>query len=271
MADVAVVGSLALDRVNGGPPRPGGCPLFAGQALRAVGVEGQILTRCGDADRAFFEKALAGLGVPTTILSGRRTPGFEHAYEGEVRSTTVTALGDAWTPADAAHVDPGATWAHLAPLLRSDFPPDTVAAFAAGGRRVSLDAQGLVRVPELGPLVQDERFDPAVLGPVSVLKLSEEEAAIVAGGRRFGAEAVRALGVPEILVTRGSRGADVWVGEEVTHVPGKPVAGVEATGAGDAFVVAYVSARHGGAAPVEAARTGAAVVARMLSSRKRRR
>ena len=36
MSHVAVVGNLARDRVDGGPPQPGGCPFFAAHALRAI-------------------------------------------------------------------------------------------------------------------------------------------------------------------------------------------------------------------------------------------
>lgn len=268
MSDVAVVGNLARDRVDGGPPQPGGCPFFAAYALRAIGGSGPIVTRCADADRPLFEGPVAGLGVPVTILSSARTSGFDHVYEGETRHTTVTAIGDPWTPEDVGHVGPEATWAHVAPLLRSDFPRETLAALAERGCRVSLDAQGLVRAPRLGPLAQDAEFDPGVLESVSVLKLSEEEASIVAGGR-FDASTARSLGVSEILVTLGSHGEDVWVDGELTHLPTTAVLGVETTGAGDAFMVAYVSARADGATPVEAARAGSGLVAGMLTARKR--
>ena len=268
MSHVAVVGNLARDRVDGGPPQPGGCPFFAAYALRAFGGSGQILTRCAVADRPLFEEPVEALGVPVAILPAAHTSGFDHTYAGEIRSTTVTEIGDRWTGDDAAHLDPGVTWVHVAPLLRSDFPPAALAAFA-DGRRISLDAQGLVRAPRLGPLQQDASFDPAVLRHVSVLKLSEEEAAIVAGGT-FDASSARALSVPEILVTLGSRGEDVWVDGAVEHVPTTPVLGVETTGAGDAFMVAYASARLDGASPVDAARAGSSLVAAMLSERRRR-
>jgi sugar/nucleoside kinase (ribokinase family) len=268
MSRVAVVGNLARDRVDGGPPQPGGCPFFAAYALRTIGRPGEILTRCADSDLPLFDGPVRGLGVPVTILPGRRTSGFDHAYAGESRSTTVTELGDAWAPADATHLGPDVTMVHLAPLLRSDFPAEAIAAFAEGGRRVSLDAQGLVRRPQLGPLVQDAGFDPAALGFVSVLKLSEEEARIVAGGT-FDASTAQRLGVAEILVTLGSQGEDVWVDGDVTYVPTTPVLDVETTGAGDAFMVGYVSARNDGATPVEASRAGSSLVADMLAERKR--
>ena len=268
MAHVAVVGNLARDRVDGGAPQPGGCPFFAAYALRETGIRGEILTRCADADLGLFEVRVRDLGVPVTILPGTHTSAFDHAYDGETRTTIVTELGDPWTPDDAMHLGADVTAVHVAPLARSDFPPETIAALAQGGRRLSFDAHGLVRAPKLGHLVQDAGYDPAVLAPVSVLKLSEEEARIVAGGE-FDAKAARRLEVEEILVTLGSGGTDVWVEGRVTHVPAEQVRGVETTGSGDAFTVAYVAARHDGASPLEAARIGSAVVAEMLADRRR--
>ncbi len=88
---------------------------------------------------------------------------------------------------------------HVAPLLRSDF--DAAALERLGsGRRLLLDAQGLVRVPKTGPLTLDADFDPDVLRHVSILKVSEEEADVLAGGDR---DALADLGVPEIVLTLG--------------------------------------------------------------------
>jgi hypothetical protein len=205
MPRVAVVGNLARDRIDGGPPQPGGCPFFAALALRLLAREGQIVTRCSDRDRVLFDGPVRALGVPVAVLSAVHTAGFDHVYEDEIRTTTVTSIGDPWTPRDAVHLDPSVTWVHVAPLLRSDFPAETLAALAAGGRRLSLDAQGLVREARLGPLEQSADFDPATLAAVSVLKLSEEEARIVGSGA-FDASTAESLGVEEILVTLGSRG-----------------------------------------------------------------
>jgi sugar/nucleoside kinase (ribokinase family) len=266
-ARVAVVGNLAHDRIDGGPPRPGGAPFFAALAFRLLAREGQILTRCAAAERALFEEALAGLGTGAKVLSAERTSGFEHAYDGEVRSSTVTSLGDPWTPEDAEQLAADVEWVHVAPLARSDFPADALAALAADGRRLSFDGQGLVRAPQLGPLTEDAAFEPALLDAVAVLKLSEDEARIVAGGA-FDETTAAALGVPEILVTLGSRGAVVWLEGVRTHVPVEPVTGVETTGAGDAFMVAYAVARLEGADPVAATRAGGALVAELLTRRR---
>ena len=211
---------------------------------------------------------MRALGVPVTVLPAAQTSGFDHEYHGETRTTTVTALGEPWQPSVVDELGQEIAWVHVAPLLRSDFPSETLAVLAGSGRSVSLDGQGLVREPRIGRLEQNAHFDPAVLAPLSVLKLSEEEARIVAGGD-FSAATARALGVPEILVTLGSQGEDVWVDGRMTHLPTTPVLGVETTGAGDAFMVGYALARTDGALPLDAARSASALVARMLAVRKR--
>jgi sugar/nucleoside kinase (ribokinase family) len=182
----------------------------------------------------------------------------------------IEALGDAWTPAEVAALDADVEWVHVAPLARSDFPAETLAALAAGGRQVSFDGQGLVRVPRVGPLALDADFDPASLTPLRVLKLAEEEATVVAAGR-FDADAAARLGVPEILVTRGSAGATVYVqGREEGTTSAVSVPDVHTTGAGDVFMVAYVGGHSEGAAPPDAAAHASDAVARMLEARKAR-
>ncbi len=267
MSRIAVVGNLAVDRVDGGPPRVGGCPFFAAQAFRLLGADGQIVTRGSVAARNLLEEALGELGGTVTVLTSDRVSGFDHVYVDEARATTVTSIGDSWTPSDEAHLADDARWVHVAPLLRGDFPPETLRAFAAEGRRVSLDAQGLVRERSLGPLVQNADFDPGTLDDVSVLKLSEEEARIVAGGD-FDERTAERLGVEEIVVTLGSNGEDVWLAGVCTHLPTTPVLDVETTGAGDAFMVTYLAARDEGSPALDAARAASVLVARMLRERK---
>jgi sugar/nucleoside kinase (ribokinase family) len=265
---VAVVGNLAHDVVDRGAPSPGGCPFFAAEAFKRLGGHGQIVTRFAERDRKLFAPALDALGAPVTLLPAEVTSGFSLDYEGEERAMSVTAIGERWQPADADALAPGIVWVHVAPLLRSDFPAETLAALAHG-RRLSLDGQGLVRAPRVGPLTTDAEFDRAVLDSVTTLKLSEEEARIVAGGAFDRASAV-ALGVPEVLLTLGSHGAVVFAGGTDTFVPAAwPVFGVQTTGAGDVFMVAYATSRADGRDGVTAARDASRLVAEMLEERKR--
>ncbi len=51
---LAVVGHTTRDLVDALPPRPGGAPLYAARALRALGEPGLIVTRCAAQDEALL-------------------------------------------------------------------------------------------------------------------------------------------------------------------------------------------------------------------------
>ena len=253
---LALVGNLSRDLVDRGPPRIGGAPYYAARAWRVLGSRATIVTRCGPEEREDYARRLSALGLPVVVLPGTRTTSFSFYYDGDVRVMTVEEPGDSWAPADADVVPPGA-WMHVAPLLRSDFPPETLAALAHG-RRLSLDGQGLVRVPEPGPLRLDADFDPALLTHVQILKLAEEEAEVVG--------AVDRLDVPEVLVTYGPRGSRVYVDGRSEDVGAWPVA-ADPTGSGDAFSAGYLAGRAAGLSPVAAARRATALVSALLTGR----
>jgi sugar/nucleoside kinase (ribokinase family) len=254
---LALVGNLTRDLVDGAPPRIGGAPYYAAQAWHELHTTGLIFTRCGPAERDAYVHHLSSLGLPVVVLEGTKTTEFSFYYEGVVRVMTVEQPGDTWTPEDADLV-PAGSWVHVAPLLRSDFPADTLAAFA-GGRHLSLDGQGLVRNPEPGPLKLDTDYDPAMLEHVQILKLAEEEAEVLG--------AVDKLGVAEVIVTYGDRGSCVYAEGRAEKVAAWPIA-ADPTGSGDAFSAAYLAGRSEGLSPVAAAERASRVVEALLSSRR---
>jgi sugar/nucleoside kinase (ribokinase family) len=258
---LAVVGNLSRDLVDGGPPRVGGAPFWAARALRVLGSPALVAVKCADADRRVLAPPLIALGVPVLWLGGSSTATFSFSYDGDRREMTVEALGDPWAPEDARQVD--ARWIHVGALARSDFPAETLAELDG---RVSFDGQGLVRPDRTGPLELDAEFDPEVLRHVDVLKLAEDEARVLVG--EPDEESLRSLGVPEVVVTLGSRGSIVLANGRLERVPAQPVGGeVDPTGAGDAFSAAYLVSRAGGHAPAAAARRATALVAGLLSGR----
>ena len=264
---VTVLGNLAVDRIDGRPPSAGGCPSFAALPLEAIGG-GRIVTRAALADAPLFDDVLQGSGVPVELLAAGATSGFGMHYDGDVRTMTVDAIGPVWSTDDLDAAEIQTDWVHVAPLLRTDFPAATLAALAARGHRVAYDGQGLVRAATLGPLQVDAAFDHAIFASLTLLKLADDEAAVITGGAFAEADAVR-LGVPEIVVTYGSRGCDLFVDGVRTHVPPAfPVTGVHATGAGDTFTVAYVAARARGDAPRDAAEAASQLVSELLQVRR---
>jgi sugar/nucleoside kinase (ribokinase family) len=253
---LALVGNLTCDLVDGAPPRIGGAPYYAAMAWHELDTTGLIFTRCGPAERDAYINHLSPLGEPVIVLDGTTTTEFSFYYEGLVRVMTVEKPGDTWTPEDVEVVPPGG-WVHVAPLLRSDFPADTLA-MLAHGRHLSLDGQGLVRNPRPGPLVLDAEYDPAMLEHVQILKLAEEEAEVLGD--------VDKLGVPEVIVTYGDRGSCVYTDGRADEVAAWPVA-ADPTGSGDAFSAAYLAGRSEGLTPVASAERASRVVETILSLR----
>ncbi len=244
----------------------GGAPFWAARALRVLGNPALVAAKCSPADRRLLGSSLVALGVPVLWRTGEATAAFSFRYDGDRREMTVDALGDPWTPADVRGLR-GVRWVHAGALAQSDFPVKTLAELARG-RRVSLDGQGLVRPARTGPLELVGDYDPEVLQHVSVLKLDEDEARALVGEPEE--EALRSLGVAEVVVTLGSRGSLVLAGGRLERIRARPVTGaVDPTGAGDAFAAVYLVSRASGHAPGAAARRAGAVVAGLLGRRLR--
>lgn len=269
MRPVAIVGSLSLDSTPGREPFPGGCPYHAARALSLLARPSRIVTKCVATHRRLLLGPLLALGIPVSWRTAEATTGFELIRDDDDRIMAVTSLGDGWTEDEArSWVSPAlesCEWVHVAPLLRDEFSAGALEEIARG-RILSLDGQGLARSPKIGPLALDADFDRDLLRHVSVLKLAEEEAAAIL--EEINAESMAGLGVPEVIVTRGSRGALIWAAGELTEVPAKPpVPNAAATGSGDAFAAIYVAARSRGRSPRVAAARAAAFVGAMLSRR----
>jgi sugar/nucleoside kinase (ribokinase family) len=266
-APLAVCGNVAIDVIDGRPPTIGGGPYHCGQALRLLERPSRIFAKCATADRSVVLPRLSALGVPLTIVDADVTASFALSYDGETRRTEILAVGDPWEPHDVGALG-RLQWVHVAPLARSDFPAETLSELARG-RRISYDGQGLVRAPVAGPVRLDASYDRTVLEHISFLKLAHEEAATILADDSEAA--VFSLGVPEVVITLGSRGSIVYADGRSTHVPCHPILGVDLTGCGDAYAVGYLAARSDGLAPVAAARRATALVALLLSARKRAR
>lgn len=229
--------------------------------------EATVVAKCGEPERRSYLRMLAALGLPVSLAAGGETTTFSFRYDADGRrEMQVETIGEPWSETDEPErVLRRVEWVHLAPLLRDDFPPEALERIAYR-RRILLDGQGLVRARRLGPLVLDDEFDRSLLRHVAILKLAEEEAQAILGGGEL--EELRELGVPEIVVTFGAGGSLVLTRDAAVRVTTRPARG-DPTGAGDAFSVAYLSARAGGHRPISAARRASALVSALLSVARR--
>jgi sugar/nucleoside kinase (ribokinase family) len=271
MRPAAVIGNVSRDVVDGSAPRVGGGAYYGAHGLRLIGARAQVVTKCEEADRQALIRPVLALGVPVAWRASSATAGFGLRYEDQTRHVEITRVGEPWAPEETAawvgRALRGAAWVHLAALARSDFPAETVAALARG-RRLSLDAQGLMRPAQEGPVALDKDFDTRVLGYLTVFKLAEEEAEVLLD--HVDEQALRELGVPEVLVSLGSRGALHYARGRLQRVAVRPLQGVDPTGAGDVLSAAYVSCRALGQPPTVAARRAAEAAAAFLAGRRRR-
>jgi sugar/nucleoside kinase (ribokinase family) len=263
MTGLAVIGNLSRDVVAGGAPRAGGGVFWSTRALARLGEQAVVTAACSAADRPLLVPPLEAFGLPVTWHESSSTTAYSFHYEGDRRIMWQDAVGDPWTARQAVTAVGDAAWVNVCALTRTDFPAETLAALAAEGRQLLVDLQGLVRTATVGPLQTDEHIGD-VLHHIEVLKLNDEEAETLVGSAE--PAALLSLGVPEVLLTLGSRGAWVVTPDLVEHVSAVPVEGaVDPTGAGDSYSVAYLMRRAAGAEPVEAARAAAATVSAFLA------
>ena len=265
MSRIAAIGNLSRDVVAGGAPQIGGGVYYSARALARRGADARVAVAAADRDKNELLPALEGLGLPIRWYASRETTQYSFEYRGERRIMYQTAVADPWGADQALEAVGDASWVHVGALTRTDFPEATLAALAAGGRKLLVDGQGLVRTPTIGPLQTDGAIGD-VLAYVSILKLDDEEAEALVGSAA--PEALRSLEVPEVLLTLGSSGAFVVTPTGVEHLLAQSVDGaVDPTGAGDTFAAGYLAARAGGAEPVEAARHATQLVGEFLSRR----
>jgi sugar/nucleoside kinase (ribokinase family) len=256
---VAVVGNLSLDLVDGAPPRVGGPPYYAARALAALGAPALVRAKSAEADQQLVMQPLQALGLTVDWRPGATTATYAFSYDGDRRLMEVRELGSPWSVDDVAGLD--ADWVHVGALFRGEFPAETLAALAEAGVRLSFDGQGLARPGRTGPLVLEPEPELSFLRHVSVLKLSEQEALALVG--RIDERSLSALGVPEVVVTLGSRGCMLVTEHRLVHVPADPL-DADPTGAGDAFAAAYVVERSRGAGPQPAAERATRLVHDLL-------
>lgn len=257
-----LVGSLSRDLWTESPgceaSSAGGVVHHAGLALARLGLAVRVVTRLHERDRAELCAPLERAGVEVRALPSRETTTYRNDYSGESDSHVLLACSE---PIHLDDVPPAwrrAQLAQLGPLHPADVAPDVASGLAA---RIGLDAQGWVRARAGEPR---PRHDVRRLAhDLAVLQVSESDLAEVL--QDLTPESFFAAGgVRELIVTRGARGASLWIEGRRADIPARPAhpRDVRAkAGAGDVFLACYLWQRATGADPEAAARVAAAICA----------
>jgi ribokinase len=273
---IVVVGSLNMDLVIQAPrhPQPGetitGGPFRtipggkgANQAVAAARMGGQVsmigavgadafgdeliatLRTAGvDVSRVGRSSEATGLALITVSAAGENTIVLASGANGTVSVETVAAHEEAIAGADAL-------------LLQLEVPLPAVVAAAETARRHG--------VPVILNPAPARPLPDQLLRHVSYLIPNEHEAALLAAlpvrtteEALQAAARLRSLGVGQVVLTLGERGALVLQSDRPITIPAFPVQVVDTTAAGDAFVAAFAVALTEGRPVVEAVRWGCA-------------
>jgi fructokinase len=232
---------------------PGGAPANVAACIARLGGTAQFAGQVGrDAFGDCIERALQDFGVDTTRL--RRTSDAKTA----LAFVTLSASGerdfafyrdpsaDMLFPVSAVqpHWFDGNGILHFGTLSLTH--PDSRAATEravelarAGGWLVSLDPNARLDLWSSPSGFVDATL--AMLPSCDIVKVAEDELAMLGGSASTPPAFILGRGPRVLLITYGADGARLVTSSLDVRLPGLPVSVVDTTGAGDAFVGAFLS------------------------------
>jgi sugar/nucleoside kinase (ribokinase family) len=230
--------------------RPGGSAANQAAWLASFGAEVDFIARVGAADVASEMARLAAIGVTPHLAgdaeleTGRLIALVDPA--GERSFLTDRGANEALEASDIPDaLIAGAALVHLSGY--SFFAPSPRAAVLdvmrrAAGKPVSVDPASAEFLREAGA----DNFLAWTRG-ASILFPNAEEAAILAGSDDPETQGARlAAHYPLVVIKRGAAGSETAEGPRRWRVAAPTVGSVDTTGAGDAFVAAFLAARLSG-------------------------
>jgi len=264
--DLVVVGHFALDVIvrRGRPVQGalGGPPTYASLAARKMGALVGVISKIGDDFPAEYMRFLNMSGIDLSglkVVEGARTTSYVLEYLNGDRKLVLKARAPPITPGDVpADL---MTKAVLVSPIAGEVSSALVAELRRHSEFLCLDPQGLVR--SFGPEGSVEFrgwFDVSVLSITDIFKASLREYELVVGTRRIreGVSKLHRLGVGVIIITLGEEGSLLSTGGGLYAVPAYETRIVETTGAGDAYIGAFLAEYIRGEDPVWCACVGSA-------------
>ena len=230
--DYLIVGHICSDLTPQGT-KVGGTVAYAGRTAQALGCKTAVLTSA--ADDYDWDQALPDLNIHS--IPSTHTTTFENIYSEKGRQQKIyhvaERLQNHHLPEDWRH----ARVVHLGPVA-DEVDEEIVHHFNQS--LIGLTPQGWMRKWDKTGRVQARKWPPAasVFPLATAVILSEEDLIdndMLIEFRRWS----RLL-----VLTQGKGGCTVFYGDDMRHIPTKPVEVVDPTGAGDIFAAAFLIRLH---------------------------
>jgi len=261
MADLTVIGHVAIDRIvsrNGERVQLGGPPSYIAIASQILGVDIRVITKVGDDLPEYIREELGRLGVEIDrfVVKGAQTTRFVLDYTGRARSMWVESVCEEISPED---IEVPAEAVIVAPIV-GEISTETISSL--NSEFMALDPQGFLREIDVDGKVSLHPWnDRDLISRLDVLKASSREMRRITGEFRTqdGLKGILETGAGIAIATHGSRGSEIAFERGFYAIPAYPSVVQGATGAGDAFLGAFVAELLEGEDPLWCASIGAAV------------
>jgi len=251
--DIVSVGHFSIDSIFL-PNRQtafivlGGSVAYVSFAARRLDARVSVISRVGADFPAAYKWWLQQEGVDLSGLADVQnalTTRFELRYDNDLSNRSLCSksrmppirVEDLPNPLKAKII-------HLAPIA-GEITHEVAEKLRSCTEIMSLDPQGLIRnFDENGNVTLEQPTDRRILGLIDVFKSTPKEIQTLTGLSDVDSaiEAVRSQGVSIVIVTLGAEGAVVSVEDTIHRVSAyKPEKLVDPTGAGDAFIGAFLA------------------------------
>jgi len=268
MFDLVTVGHLAVDRILSPKipiPEPtlGGPPTYVSLAARKLDAKVSVISKVGVDFPGEYVMWLKAKGVDLSGLKKVRdasTTKFLLRYGKEGRQLQLKSRAPPISPEDV----PGSLRAkavHAAPIA-NELSQSVIDKLRALTDTLSLDPQGFVRrFDEQGNVKLGRWKETGILRQIDVYKSSfiEIKAATGLADLHLAVQKIHSYGPRIVVVTRGMEGSKLFFDGELYEIPAcKPRVVKDLTGAGDAFIGAFLAEHVQGKDPAWCACVGSA-------------
>ena len=268
MFDLVTAGHFAIDlisspKITSPKPTLGGSPTYVSVAAKKLDAKASVISKVGE---DFSSRHIAWLNANGVDLSGLErikgasTTRFILKYTNGRRQLQLKSRAPPILPEDTPN-SLRAEVVHIAPVA-NEISRNLVDKLRTLTNILSLDPQGFVREFDMDGNMHLKRWhDHRVLEQIDLYKSSSNEIRRATGlaDIQMAMEKIRDYGAKIVIVTKGTKGSKLLFEGKLYDIPAcKPKIVRDPTGAGDAFIGAFLAEYVKEKDPVWCACTGSA-------------